>query len=128
MCLSLLLMTLPSFCQTATKTDSTVCVPKRYAVKAIQDLILYDECKKENTSLCDMIRLKDSYIHTQDSIITLQTDKLNVCEGLLSTCTELNKTDSATIQALTSKVVKMRRQRNAVAIIAGGLLIGFILK
>jgi hypothetical protein len=75
-----------------------------------------------------MISLKDLYIQTQDSIISLQKTNLNLCEGTLRTCNELNQANTKTIQALNSKVIRIRRQRNAVAIIATGLLVGLILK
>ena len=126
-------MTSPSFCQTGIKTlstnsDSTVCIPKKLGLYAIQDLIKYDCCKEENISLTNTLLYKESYIRIQDSIITLQKSNLNICEGELVACTVLNKSNSKTIEVLKSKVVRVKRQRNAVAVIATGLLIGLILK
>ena len=110
-------MSLLTFSQTDTGTDSLVCIPAKHAREIAQELTLYDLCQLERESLQkDTLDLR-SIITQKDSIIEIKTSEITLLDSSLVASSQLNATLTTEKQVLEDKVDKVTSQRN----LAGGL-------
>jgi hypothetical protein len=110
-------MSLLTFSQTDTGTDSLVCIPAKHAREIAQELTLYDLCQLERESLQkDTLDLR-SIISQKDSIIEIKTNEVSLLDSSLVASSQLNANLTTQKEVLEDKVDKVTTQRNVV----GGL-------
>lgn len=122
-------MSLSSFSQSATKTasqennDSLICLPKKLLTYMVQDLNKFDAEKIKTKILTDSISIQQISLKKQDDLLTEYKRKNNV---LVSTVDELKLIDESnqrTIEALTIKNKRYKKQRDIFKISLGLSLI-----
>ena len=107
-----LTMSLLTFSQTGTETDSLVCTPTKQAREIGKELTLYDLCQLEKKSLQkDTLDLR-SIISQKDSIIELKNSEITLLDSSLLASGNLNATLTTEKQVLEDKVNKVTTQRN----------------
>jgi hypothetical protein len=105
-------MSLLTFSQTGTETDSLVCIPTKQAREIAKELTLYDLCQLEKKSLQkDTLDLR-SIISQKDSIIELKNSEITLLDSSLLASGNLNATLTTEKQVLEDKVNKVTTQRN----------------
>jgi len=105
-------MSLLTFSQADTGTDSLVCIPAKHAREIAKELTLYDLCQLERESLQkDTLDLR-SIITQKDSIIELKNSEITLLDSSLVVSSNLNATLTTENQVLEDKVDKITTQRN----------------
>jgi hypothetical protein len=114
-------MTLPSFCQTVTVTDSIICTPKSQLIKAIQDIKFGDYCKSELDATRKIVEFKSMQLTRKDSIILAKDQiELRYKQEILG-LNELIDTKDDQINLYIAKARKERAKR--IGLIAGGVTV-----
>jgi hypothetical protein len=114
-------MTLPSFCQTVTVTDSIICAPKSQLIKAIQDIKFGDYCKSELDATRKIVEFKSMQLTRKDSIILAKDQiELRYKQEILG-LNELIDTKDDQINLYIAKARKERAKR--IGLIAGGVTV-----
>ena len=114
-------MTLPSFCQNVTVTDSIICVPKSQLIKAIQDIKFGDYCKSELEATRKIVEFKSMQLTRKDSIILAKDQiELRYKQEILG-LNELIDTKDDQINLYIAKARKERAKR--IGLITGGVIV-----
>jgi hypothetical protein len=125
MSLSLALMSLSSSSQSVTRTnlqensDSLICLPKKILTLMVRDINKFDAEKIKTKILTDSINIQKISLIKQDDLLTEYKRKNNV---LVSTVDELKLIDESnqrTIEAITTKNKRYKKQRNIFKISLG---------
>ena len=101
-----------SFSQTDTNKDSLICLPKSTLTKVTQDLVKCDGEREELNTLKINYDLQKTYIHTQDSIITIQTVQINDLKMINTAYQQIDTAHVNITKALTENVNVYRKERN----------------
>jgi len=114
-------MTLPSFCQNVTVTDSIICVPKSQLIKAIQDIKFGDYCKSELDATRKIVEFKSMQLTRKDSIILAKNQiELRYKQEIL----DLNELIDTKDDQINLYIVKARKERaKRIGLIAGGVTV-----
>jgi len=114
-------MTLPSFCQNVTVTDSIICVPKSQLIKAIQDIKFGDYCKSELDATRKIVEFKSMQLTRKDSIILAKNQiELRYKQEILG----LNELIDTKDDQINLYIVKARKERaKRIGLIAGGVTV-----
>jgi len=113
-----MLMTLQTFSQNDTVTDSLICLPKSYLISAVQDIESYDYCCAELREAYTIIDLKDAELYKKDDIITRERDISNSYQREI---TDLNNIISIKDEQITLYLKKARVERTKrIAILTAG--------
>ena len=134
--LSLVLLTLPSFCQTSTKTqssdsatyrgvtkeqlmkDSLVAIPKTIAIWMAQDVERARSYEQEILMLTSVVNTKENIIGKQDTIIDSYKAKVNGYIKLLGSCQDLNQNYEIEILGLKKDLTKQTERKKFWRIVA----------
>lgn len=114
-------MTLPSFCQNVTVTDSIICVPKSQLIKAIQDIKFGDYCKSELDATRKIVEFKSMQLTRKDSIILAKNQiELRYKQEIL----DLNELIDTKDDQINLYIVKARKEKaKRIGLIAGGVTV-----
>ena len=110
-------MSLLTFSQVDTGTDSLVCIPAKHAREIAKELTLYDLCRLEKEFLQKDTLDFRSIITQKDSIIKIKTSEINLLDSSLVISSQLNATLTTEKEVLEEKVNMITNQRN----LAGGI-------
>jgi len=131
LCLTLVVLTSQSFCQTATrialdKKDSLIYMPKQLAIFLIQDVVKSDALAEEIAVLNDNAKVKDRIIEQQDTIISIYKKKETSYLKTISLHEETESEQTVKIQDLTHKIEKKRRTLRFWQLVAVGAIGGMV--
>jgi len=124
-------MSYTSFSQNATRTqssDTLICLPKNLVTFMVKDLVKFDGAQEEIQMLNKSMVYKDTYIQHQDSINQTLRSQLSTCRNSVDEYSQIDNINQKSIQSLTAKSNKYRRQRNALKFFVGALIVGLIVK
>ena len=114
-------MTLQSFSQTVTVTDTIIWLPKSHLLKAIQEIKYGDFCRAELLATQKIITLKDAQLLEKDSITTNYKGVITRYKYEVSDLNDLIDVKDDQIKLYLDKAKKERRKR--IAIITSGTTI-----
>ena len=114
-------MTLPSFCQNVTVTDTLVCVPKSQLIRAIEDIKYGDFCKAELEATQKIVNFKTIQLVKKDSIIDAKSQIELRYKREIVDLEELIDVKDEQINLYISQAKKEKRKR--IALIASGVTI-----
>lgn len=118
-----------SFSQVVTKTasDSVVVMNKKLVQYMIQDLIRYDADKQALNLLDSNLRMKDSYIQSQQRLLDSQERKIKGMSDLIVSyeATEMEQTKA--IENLKTDLRKQRTRTRVYQVGTVGAIIGAVL-
>lgn len=118
-----------SFSQVVTKTasDSVVVMNKKLVQYMIQDLIRYDADKQALNLLDSNLRMKDSYIQSQQRLLDSQERKIKGMSDLIVSyeATEMEQTKA--IENLKADLRKQRTRTRVYQVGTVGAIIGAVL-
>jgi len=122
-------LTLPSFCQTSTKTqssdsvtyrgitksqlmrDSLVAIPKTIAIWMAQDVERARSYEQEILMMTGVLGTKEDIITKQDTIIQSYKGKVNSYIKLVASCQDLNQQYENDIYKLNKEVTKQTERK-----------------
>jgi hypothetical protein len=128
---SLLLLTLPTFCQIGIVTqsgDSLIALPKKTVILMIKDIVQGDGYKSETILLNSKINKLDTQIQLQDSITTVLQSKCIDYKSTIDKYVVIDKTYQDITQNLNKTNIRLRKQRNTLGYFAVALLVGLLTK
>jgi len=120
MLLSLLLTTSLCFSQKdISKTDTLICLPKSYLIKAVQEIKAYDFVKAELGIFKENYYIVQQQLLLKDDIITEYEIKENKYKENIDNLSHIVSSKNELIDIEEKRAKKYKRQRNA--IIIGGV-------
>lgn len=118
-----------SFSQVVTKTasDSVVVMNKKLVQYMIQDLIRYDADKQALNLLDSNLRMKDSYIQSQQRLLDSQERKIKGMSDLIVSYESTEMEQTKAIENLKADLRKQRTRTRVYQVGTVGAIIGAVL-
>jgi hypothetical protein len=117
-------MTLQTFSQNDTVTDSLICLPKSYLISAVQDIKSYDYCQAELREAYTIIDLKDVELYKKDTIIARARDITNSYRHEIADLNNVISVKDEQINLYLKKARVERTKRIAILTAGGAIVLG----
>jgi hypothetical protein len=119
-----MLITLQTFSQNDTVTDSLICLPKSYLISAVQDIESYDYCRAELREAYTIIDLKDAELYKKDAIIAREQDITNSYQREIADLNNVIYVKDEQINLYLKKARVERTKRIAILTAGGAVVLG----